>query len=115
MTRYRCPSCGGNQFSASPNKANEPCIYCGGQGTVAMKNLTPDKDEDIIELTSEQASEVIETRTPPGLFYTKEGELFVGIDNSTGDAWTEEFMTKESCFKWLRGGRARDAHGQWLG
>jgi hypothetical protein len=73
-----------------------------------MKDLMPDKDEDITKLTKEQASEVIETRTPTGLFYTKENGLFIGIDNSSGDAWTEEFKTKESCFKWLRGGRARD-------
>jgi hypothetical protein len=80
-----------------------------------MKNLEPENDEDSIKkLTKEQASEVIETRTPVGRFYTKEGELFIGIDNSTGDAWTEEFKTKASCFKWIEGGRARDAHGQWL-
>jgi hypothetical protein len=80
-----------------------------------MKDLMPDKDEDITKLTKEQASEVIETRAPTGLFYTNDNGLFIGIDNSSGDAWTEEFKTKESCFKWLRGGRARDAHGQWLG
>lgn len=112
MTRYRCQNCGGDQYSAGPNKANEPCIYCGKRGTVAMNDLMPDKD--ITKLTKEQALEVIETRTPTGLFYTKEDELYIGIDNSTGDAWTEEFKTKASCFKWLEGGRARDAHGQWL-
>lgn len=79
-----------------------------------MKEIEPDKDADITKLTKEQASEVIETRTPTGRFYTKEGDLYIGIDNSTGDAWTEEFKTKVSCFKWIEGGRARDAHGQWL-
>jgi hypothetical protein len=29
--------------------------------------------------------------------------LYVGIDNSNGDAWVEEFKTKEECFNWLRG------------
>ena len=38
---------------------------------------------------------------PLGLFYLEEREKFVGIDNSTGDAWTEEFPDKESCLRWL--------------
>ena len=38
---------------------------------------------------------------PLGLFYLEEREKFVGIDNSTGDAWTEEFLDKESCLRWL--------------
>lgn len=114
MNRYKCPICGGNQYSASPNREQEACIYCGNEGTELMKEIEPDKDTEIKKLTKEQASEVIETRTPTGRFYTKEGELYIGIDNSAGDAWTEEFKTKASCFKWLEGGRARDAHGQWL-
>lgn len=40
---------------------------------------------------------------PLGLFYLQEGDKFVGIDNSTGDAWTEEFADKEGCLRWLRG------------
>ena len=40
---------------------------------------------------------------PLGLFYLEEREQFVGIDNSTGDAWTEEFADKEGCLRWLRG------------
>lgn len=40
---------------------------------------------------------------PLGLFYLEEREKFVGIDNSTGDAWTEEFPDKESCLRWLTG------------
>ena len=39
---------------------------------------------------------------PLGLFYLEEREKFVGIDNSTGDAWTEEFPDRESCLRWLR-------------
>lgn len=39
MTRYKCPECGGNQYSADPNKASEPCIYCSHEGTTPMKDL----------------------------------------------------------------------------
>jgi DNA-directed RNA polymerase subunit RPC12/RpoP len=115
MTRYRCLSCGGNQYSSNPNRAHEACIYCGNKGTELMKNLEPESDDDAIKrITKEQASEIIETRTQTGRFYTKESDLYIGIDNSTGDAWTEEFKTKKSCLKWLNGERTRDAHGEWL-
>lgn len=120
MNRYKCPACGGNQYSASPNRAHEPCIHCDNKGTELMKDINPENDPDIKKLTKEQVSSILNAGfetgkyKPTGRFYTKEGELYTGIDNSTGDAWTEEFKTKASCFKWLEGGRARDAHGQWL-
>jgi hypothetical protein len=41
---------------------------------------------------------------PIGRYYLQENGVWVGIDNSTGDAWTEEFPTKRKCLKWLRGG-----------
>lgn len=41
---------------------------------------------------------------PLGLFYLKENGMYVGIDNSAGDAWVEDFYTKEGCEYWLRGG-----------
>lgn len=40
---------------------------------------------------------------PRGLFYLRDGEKVVGIDNSTGRAWTEEFDTVEQCKRWLKG------------
>lgn len=43
MNRYKCPKCGGNQYSASPNKAKEPCIYCGHEGTELMDDLIDEK------------------------------------------------------------------------
>lgn len=42
------------------------------------------------------------TFEPRGLFYkTVNKSLYIGIDNLTGDAWTEEFNTLENCVKWL--------------
>ena len=46
---------------------------------------------------------VIERRTPLGLFLTKEGRIWVAVDNTTGDAWTEEFSRKRQAVRWLRG------------
>lgn len=45
--------------------------------------------------------EVIERRYPEGLFLCKSGKYWVAVDNSTGDAWTEEFSTKCQAIFWL--------------
>ncbi len=58
---------------------------------------------EIKHINREEASKIIETRKPLGLFYEVDGDLHVGIDNSTSDAWVEEFETKEECLDWLRG------------
>jgi len=44
MNRYKCPKCGGSQYSASPDKAKEPCIYCGHIGTELMNDLRDEKE-----------------------------------------------------------------------
>ena len=46
---------------------------------------------------------VIDLRTPLGLFLTKEGRKWIAVDNSTGDAWTEEFYQKHQAIRWLLG------------
>ncbi len=40
---------------------------------------------------------------PLGKFYLIEDGKYVGIDNSTGDAWTEDFDTLCECIIWLSG------------
>ena len=54
-----------------------------------------------MEISKIQGYQVIETRTPRGLFFVVE-EVVTGIDNRTGDAWTEDFATKRECLKWLK-------------
>lgn len=54
-------------------------------------------------VSSKEATEIIECRYPEGYFMTQEGGRFVGIDNSYGEAWTEEFKSKERCIRWLAG------------
>lgn len=56
---------------------------------------------DIKEIDKKTASSIIENRIPLGLFWVKEDEVYVGIDNTTGDAWCEEFKDLESCYKYL--------------
>lgn len=56
------------------------------------------------KVSVEKLQEVIETREPKGFFYGEEGGVYVGVDNSGGDAWTEEFRTEEQCLAWLENG-----------
>lgn len=66
---------------------------------------------EIIEIkyvTREEASKIIATGKPLGLFYEIDGNLHVGVDNSTGEAWVEEFKTARECLDWLRGDRDLD-------
>lgn len=103
MNRYKCLKCGGNQYSSSPDRADEPCVYCGHKGIELMKNINPDDDKGrgITQLTRDEARVVIENRVPVRAFYTIDGETIIGIDNTTGDAWTEEFKDIETCVRWL--------------
>lgn len=76
-------------------------------------------NDRIYIISADEAREIIEIREPRGLFlYIEDGEIcfndrggyavmytadtrIIGIDNRTGDAWTEEFDTYEDCVKWL--------------
>lgn len=57
----------------------------------------------IKQTSPEFLGKVIEDRTPCGCFLAKEGRKWVAVDNSTGDAWTEEFSRKRQAIRWLRG------------
>lgn len=38
---------------------------------------------------------------PIGLFYHWDGNTVTGVDNSTGDAWVEDFHSLGDCIAWL--------------
>ncbi len=59
------------------------------------------------EITAKEALEIIRTRNPIGRFWQKDGELYIGIDNTTGDAWVEEVNALKSCLAWLEGRNAQ--------
>lgn len=68
-----------------------------------------------MEVTEEQAKAIVEghfknqknreTYSTKDLgtfyYYDKDRDVWIGIDNSTGNAWVEEFQTRELCFAWL--------------
>lgn len=64
--------------------------------------------EDIKIVPIEQLDNVIETRQPLGLFLSRgkrngrKRGMFVAVDNTTGDTWTEEFESLQAAEHWLR-------------
>lgn len=58
---------------------------------------------EIIKITPGEANKIIETREWIGMFYCiSENGMYVGIDNRTGDAWTEDFNSLSACKRWLK-------------
>ncbi len=53
------------------------------------------------EVTQQEAMQIIDSFQPLGCFYLKDGKWYVAIDNRTGDALTEDFLSKEECLRWL--------------
>ena len=70
------------------------------------------ENDGIQRVCQEYAKQVIEARVPTGKFYTFAEGVYTGIDNESGEAWTEDFESYEECMKWLRGESAVDANGE---
>ena len=66
------------------------------------------KEDTIHILPAEWASKLIDSGYGngnyrlKGLFIRKEGDMYVGLDNSTGNCRVEEFKSFEACVRWLR-------------
>lgn len=58
-----------------------------------------------IEVSKQEALRIIAEPhlSPKGSFWLYEDGGYVGIDNRTHEAWTEEFKTIKECFDWLEG------------
>ena len=75
--------------------ARQPdCPWPDGEGESSGGNIK--------KIRWPEAYHIICHRIPSGKFLCHEGDRYVGIDNSTGDAWTEEFKTLDACLEWLR-------------
>lgn len=53
------------------------------------------------EVTKDVAHSIIDNFKPLGRFYMNDNGVYIGIDNSTGDCWVEEFENKNDCINWL--------------
>lgn len=65
------------------------------------------------EISKDEASGIIETRLPEGLFIVKQSDdSWTAIDNEIAEAFTENFPTKEIAVAWLEGDFANnyDSH-----
>ena len=58
---------------------------------------------ELMLIKPEKALEIIETREPLGLAIAKDGEKYIAIDNTDGNAWTEEFYSLYVANCWLAG------------
>jgi len=57
----------------------------------------------IKEINLKKLNKIVRSFKPIGLFFHRHSDdLVIGIDNSTGDCWTEEFEDVDECKKWLR-------------
>ena len=56
---------------------------------------------NVIKVKPSLAENIIDTRKPQGLFYLLDRGVYIGINNTTGHAWTEEFTNLYLCKKWL--------------
>ena len=65
-----------------------------------IRNIN-ESDTSAKEMSVEEIDKVIETREPKGTFYAKDNDGYVAVDNTDGNAWTEDFKSKEDAIKWL--------------
>lgn len=74
---------------------------CGNEKELHMLCKNTDQSFKLIDL--ERLSEIIRMRKPIGLFLLETEGKFIGIDNSTGNVWIEEFEEEAGCLEWLAG------------
>lgn len=66
----------------------------------------------IKRVTDRFLSKVIDSFELRGLFYAVVNDVYVAVDNSTGESWTEEFKTLGDCIGWLSESELFDK-GDW--
>lgn len=61
------------------------------------------------EISEKEAVDLLNQHTLGGapkkkwLFYDKTHDLWIAIDNRSGDFWVDEFKTKDEAERWLEG------------
>lgn len=55
----------------------------------------------IQRINSSDVRNIVDSQIPKGLFLCHEKNWWVAVDNSTCDAWTEEFSEKRKAIRWL--------------
>ena len=92
----RCPDCGAfASMDIRLDTGGRPIRVCPNCGVVHEDHRW------YKEIDHQTAIGIIETRKPLGLFVEDTGVEIIGIDNSDGNAWTEEFLDRLECLSWL--------------
>ncbi len=55
----------------------------------------------IKKITKKKYNQLLVNASEKGVFYFKEGDTYIGIDNVDGDMYVEEFKTLKACSMWL--------------
>lgn len=82
-------------------KHNGYDIHDRYEDTATYDMLSEEVEKPVKEVSEEELEKIIDEREPRGLFYTTDDGI-VAVDNSTGDAWTEEFSSVEEAISWLK-------------
>lgn len=95
--KRKCPHC----YAETSSKLEFDCkgnsyYVCNSCGVI-----TEDRDWFRAVSSEDQLIRIIEDRKPIGLFLYDSGIEVIGVDNRTGDAWTEEFPDTIECMMWL--------------
>lgn len=93
--KMTCPDCGEEVVARVTINGNMPVRMCPKCGTIHETHRW------YSEVGQEKLENIIETREPRGLFLCDTGVEVIGVDNITGDAWTEEFPDRLECLLWL--------------
>lgn len=81
---------------------SESVPFTNKTNTPTQEQYRAKQQVEIKEITPDEAEAIITARHPLGLFVCKDQNKYVGIDNSDGDAWTEDFSTLKECLTWLQ-------------
>ena len=66
------------------------------------ESILANSDEmEIKRISQAKADEITSSLEPLGLFYCIKGGRYIGIDNRTGVAYTDDFLTLDECKEWL--------------
>lgn len=111
-----CAIIGANYTDTNTAMEHASAIIAGVMHTVGDENTRP-KMGAIVHATQVSPFHlhcVIQKPSAPaakGKFFTQEGGLYIGVDNSDGNAWTEEFSDRQQLFLWFADQPCRNAHG----
>lgn len=96
---------GANHSVKDFSGAYDLCPSCVEELEYWFKGEQKPKEKKKIEIDSDESNAIIAnpSESAAGLFWRYTGKGYIGIDNTTHEAWTEYFATKQECFDWLDG------------